>query len=76
MKSGLMPTKAKKRTGALDVAPGRVTRSDSMNQGSFANRGGEIPMTPEASMKQGKKNRPGTIAPGKVPRVRSSMRQG
>ena len=73
---GNKPTKATKRKGSNDPGIGAVTRSDSMNQGSFSNRGGEPPQSVAGSLKQGSKPFPGTIKPGHVPRVRSSMHQG
>lgn len=72
---GMTPRKTR-RQGMNPVPIGAVTRSDSMKQGSFQNRSSEPPMPVDMSMRQGgKKNRPGTIAPGAVPRMRSSMHQ-
>lgn len=71
-KSGMTPRMAR-RQGSLP--PGKVTRSDSMNQGSFATRGGPVPGTVADAMCQGKGVRAGSIAPGKVPRVANSMHQ-
>lgn len=71
---GMTPRKTR-RQGMNPVPIGAVTRSDSMKQGSFQNRSSEPPMAIDATMHQGKKNRPGTIAPGKVPRMNSSMHQ-
>ena len=73
---GNKPTNATKRKGSNDPGIGAVTRSDSMNQGSFANPPCAPDQCVSGAMKQGKKPFPGTIRPGAVPRVRSSMHQG
>lgn len=71
-KSGMTPRMAR-RQGSMP--PGKVTRSDSMNQGAFAASASIETNSVGSSFRQKTKTPPGTIAPGRVPRVRSSMHQ-
>lgn len=71
-KTAMTPRMSRRQGSA---SPGAVTRSDSMNQGSFQTRGGAVPGTVADAMCQGKGVRTGKIAPTHVPRVANSMHQ-
>lgn len=68
------PSMQRRATGPTHPTRGYVP-ADSMKQGAFQHVGGAIPVSPDESMHQGKRERPGKITVAKVPRVQQSMKQ-